>query len=323
MARMEHLQQQQSHAAMHGYAVYQAFDEFPIYYIPYKYPYKLNVEEKYWNAPYAHALFNYYWHYTLAIVAFYVFTIYALKRWMHDRKPFHLKVPLFLWNSALAIFSAVGYWRFSEEFWFVIKNRSFQDSVCLTLSPTQPVAFWAFLFAISKIAELFDTVFLVLRKRPLIFLHWYHHAVVLVYSWHAGQKLTAAGRYFMTMNYFVHSIMYSYYALSSIGIRLPRAISMVVTTLQTTQMLIGVGISVYITVLKLSEQPANPLICQQSNENLMFAFAIYFTFAILFVRFFIAAYLTSGADKRTTTSKSNGHIIEKKAMANGATKKIE
>ncbi|VDL66713.1 unnamed protein product [Nippostrongylus brasiliensis] len=54
------------------------------------------------------------------------------------------------------------------------------------MDPTGPASFWACMFAFSKIAELGDTVFLVLRKRPVIFLHWYHHAVVLVYCWHSG-----------------------------------------------------------------------------------------------------------------------------------------
>lgn len=43
--------------------------------------------------------------------------------------------------------------------------------------------FWSTMFVLSKVPELGDTLFIVLRKQPLIFLHWYHHATVLVYSW--------------------------------------------------------------------------------------------------------------------------------------------
>jgi hypothetical protein len=40
------------------------------------------------------------------------------------------------------------------------------------------------IFCISKVPELIDTLFIVLRKQKLIFLHWFHHATVLIYSWY-------------------------------------------------------------------------------------------------------------------------------------------
>jgi hypothetical protein len=40
------------------------------------------------------------------------------------------------------------------------------------------------LFIISKVPETIDTLFIVLRRQQLIFLHWYHHASVLVYCFY-------------------------------------------------------------------------------------------------------------------------------------------
>jgi hypothetical protein len=40
------------------------------------------------------------------------------------------------------------------------------------------------LFIISKVPETIDTLFIVLRRQQLIFLHWFHHASVLVYCFY-------------------------------------------------------------------------------------------------------------------------------------------
>ena len=75
--------------------------------------------------------------------------------------------------------------------------------------------YWTFMFVMSKVPELGDTIFIVLRKQPLIFLHWYHHITVLLYSWYSYSEYTAAARWFVTMNYLVHSVMYTYYAFKA------------------------------------------------------------------------------------------------------------
>ena len=51
---------------------------------------------------------------------------------------------------------------------------------------------WQLLFMWSKFPELFDTVLLVLRGRPVIFLHWYHHITVLLFCWAVVSRLRIA-----------------------------------------------------------------------------------------------------------------------------------
>jgi elongation of very long chain fatty acids protein 6 len=274
-----------------------------VYYVPYTYPHTF-LPEQYWNPHIVHGYFFNYWYTSIFIVAIYVLGIHLLQRFMRDRKPFVLRQSLIIWNTLLAIFSTFGALRFGEEWYHVVTTRSFQDSVCLSVNPSGVAAYWATCFVLSKVAELVDTVFIVLRKKPLLFLHWYHHAIVLLYVWHAAIGLTAAGRWFMTMNYAVHSIMYTYYALASAGIRLPRWIAMGVTTLQTSQMIAGVFISLYIARLKWTKDGNNPdFVCQQSNENLLFCLAIYASFAVLFMRFFARAYLTKSRRSHAEASK--------------------
>ncbi|GMS85162.1 hypothetical protein PENTCL1PPCAC_7337, partial [Pristionchus entomophagus] len=258
---------------------------YTLYYIPYQFG-SLIGPEKYWDENWAFQFFSTNWSHSIWIALLYSVAVHAGERWMAERKPFNLKLPLIIWSAALAIFSLAGTIRMGEEFLYVLRTRSFLDSISYSVDPSEPAAFWACLFAISKLIELGDTLFIVAKKKELIFLHWYHHAVVLVYVWHSATELVAGGRWFITMNYAVHTLMYAYYAVTAAGFRLPRGLSMLITTLQTTQMLVGVAISFTVLHYKLQGR-----IMQQSYENLLLCFAIYSSFAVLFMNFFQKLYL--------------------------------
>ncbi|VDM96445.1 unnamed protein product [Thelazia callipaeda] len=257
-----------------------------VIYAPYNYTHVYSLEMKYWNPVMVQIFFSKHWTTSVYIAVIYVCIIHALQRYQQNRKACDLRIPLCLWNATLSVFSLVATVRFGEEFYYTLTTRPFVHSVCYSISPFQPAAAWACAFAASKVAELGDTVFLVMRKKPLIFLHWYHHAVVLIYSWNSASELTAPGRWFIMMNFSVHSIMYTYYSITALGIRPPKLLSMCVTVLQTFQMLVGVMIS----IIALNEKLKNA-ICQQSMDNLALGFAIYSSFAVLFTRYFFDAYV--------------------------------
>lgn len=173
--------------------------------------------------------------------------------------------------------------------------------------------FWTWLFVLSKLPELGDTLFIVLRKQPLIFLHWYHHITVLIYSWFSYTEYTASARWFIVMNYCVHALMYSYYALRAMKFNPPRFISMIITSLQLTQMIIGCAINIWAhDYLKTAGRNS----CNISPINIKLSIAMYFSYFVLFARFFYKTYLSSSGKKSkpklsSKTSSYNTQQTEK------------
>merc|ERR1712178_51174 len=101
------------------------------------------------------------------------------------------------------------------------------------------------LFIYSKIAELFDTVLLLLAGKPVIALQWWHHSTVLLYCWHSYSCRIATGLWFAAMNYSVHSVMYGYFAITATKYRkLVTPFAIFITLAQLMQMLVGMYVTV-------------------------------------------------------------------------------
>ncbi|CAG0917283.1 unnamed protein product, partial [Notodromas monacha] len=144
---------------------------------------------------------------------------------------------------------------------------------------------WGFLFTVSKLVELGDTVFILLRKQPLIFLHWYHHVTVLIYCWLGHTTLSATGHCFGCMNFAVHSVMYSYYALKAAGVKVPTQVAFCITTAQLAQMVVGILANLVVLRQKLAGN-----VCHVSDTLMNLAFVMYFSYFLLFAKFYYEAY---------------------------------
>ncbi|KAK7197488.1 fatty acid elongase [Novymonas esmeraldas] len=143
-------------------------------------------------------------------------------------------------------------------------------------------------FMFSKIPEMMDTAFLVFQKKPVIFLHWYHHTTVMLYCWHAWVSPTSSGLWFVCMNFSVHAIMYFYYFVAACGYgKLVRPIAPVITFLQIAQMVVGSLIAVYVFYM---DQFGGGCDCRTSNAKL--ALMMYSSYFILFSHFFRSRYIT-------------------------------
>lgn len=261
------------------------------------------------------------WTVAFYYVGAYMAFIYGGQYYMQNRPRFELRRTLMVWNSALAAFSIMGACRTIPEFYHVLRNHGLYHSICVPsfIEVDRVAGFWTYMFVLSKVPELGDTVFIVLRKKPLIFLHWYHHITVLLYTWFSFTEYTSSARWFVVMNYCVHSVMYSYYALVSMGKYPPRSISMLITAMQLTQMIVGCCINVWAHNYMAT---APPNTCHISNINIKLSMAMYFSFFVLFAQFFYKAYLAPKTGKKAKVEPPVQDAPAKKteAATNGFTR---
>jgi len=270
-----------------------------------------------WRGPEGYILrgtpvYNDYWFVFAAFPVLYVIAIFGGQYLMRNRKEYNLRKLLIAWNTAMFTFSLIGTFHTTTVYsimQFVNTFPNFASGwVCGTWCYVQgnPAA-WVFFFNMSKVFEFFDTVFLVLRKRPVIFLHWYHHIITYLFCWYSNQNVhyyTCNGYLFAWMNYTVHTFMYGYYLLRALRFNPP--VDFLITILQILQMVIGI-----IAVLSSSS-------CENSDfVGVLFGFAIYVSFFVLFLRIFIKRYFLTKPVRPTQKSITASSVDN----LNGKTKK--
>ncbi|XP_075072740.1 very long chain fatty acid elongase 3 [Mixophyes fleayi] len=235
------------------------------------------------------------WSKSFLFSLLYAALIFGGQRVMKERTKFDLRKPLILWSLTLAVFSIIGAMRTGWYMSNVLLSSGFKKSVCDSGFYRAPVSkFWAYAFVLSKVPELGDTLFIVLRKQKLIFLHWYHHITVLLYTWYTYKDMVAGGGWFMTMNFTVHAFMYSYYTLRAAGIQVPRPCAMFITVTQILQMVMGTLVNVL--VYKWMQNGT----CSSTVDNIFWSTVMYSSYLVLFCSFFYQSYL-----KRQAKSKGD------------------
>jgi len=202
----------------------------------------------------------------------------------------------------------MGTVRFWPEFVYTLTHKGVEHSVCNPDYTHGVTGCWAWLFILSKVPELVDTLFIVLRKQELIFLHWYHHATVLVYCWFSSKDFSASGRWFVLMNYTVHAFMYSYYAFRAMRFKIPKWVNIAITSGQISQMIFGI----YVNCLAYMKKRRGEA-CDVTDENITWSFIMYFSYFLLFFHFFYNAYISPSKKSPRTQSQSNGNGVKKQA----------
>jgi hypothetical protein len=234
-------------------------------------------------------------------VAVYLTSIVVGNKLMSTRERFDLRYILAGWNGFLAIFSLVGAVRTVTHLFWNLNRWPLRDTICVPAEAdwgAGATGLWVGLFIYSKLFELFDTFFIVVRKRPLAFIHWYHHVTVLLYCWHAYATEAPHALYFVAMNYSVHAIMYGYYCLMALRIMPKWFPAGLITLAQISQMIIGVAVQVVAMIIYRSEADLPRRTCPLVFSNLTYGAIMYTSYLLLFVQFAVQRFVFAGAKSK-------------------------
>lgn len=164
-------------------------------------------------------------YYPVSAILCYLTLIFSLQHYMRNRPPVKLRIATFLHNVFLCLLSiamAVGVLSEVVKLFFlrnVMPHGPLREALCDLSGESMQgrMGWWMYIFYVSKFYELGDTVVMVLKKRPLNFLHVYHHCIVLPLFYVYMSTNMVLQWIVVVANSTVHVAMYYYYAMAAIG----------------------------------------------------------------------------------------------------------
>ncbi|XP_023229012.1 putative fatty acid elongation protein 4 [Centruroides sculpturatus] len=245
-------------------------------------------ERTFFNPDFVRYFFGNYWHYSIYISIIYLMTIKILQHHMNDRPPYNFKRAFTIWNGLLAIYSICTIIRGIPVLYEAFKQLTFYEIICdKNLTENTPaILFWTVIFVFSKVWELGDTIFIILNKRNLMFLHCYHHVMTVILTWYAVFRESSYLTTVIYVNTFVHSLMYSYFTLKCMEIKIFPIVAMLITVIQITQMVYAFLLTSWIYWLLINGHP-----CDTPLDVLKFCFLLFMSYLYLFTDLFHKSYI--------------------------------
>jgi elongation of very long chain fatty acids protein 6 len=229
------------------------------------------------------------------------------QRYFGNKQPWDWRRTMAAWNLGLALFSLTGFLRTAPQLYHNFTHFTVRENFCFDPEShfgSGSTGLWVQLFILSKFPELIDTFFIVIHKKKLIFLHWYHHISVLFYCWHAYVTKSPVGLIFCVMNYAVHAIMYFYYFLMAVRFKPKSFKAVYITAAQISQMVVGVAVTTLGCYLLWWDKSVLPENCWLTPDNNVAALIMYGSYLGLFLEFFFQRYQSKGGNKNSERMKT-------------------
>lgn len=247
----------------------------------------------------------------LALVAYYVIVLGG-RELMRKREPFKLN-PIFMFhNLFLTVVSGGLLALFIEQILSTVVRHGIFYAICDTRGGWTPkLVTLYYLNYFTKYIELLDTVFLVLKKKPLTFLHTYHHGATALLCYTQLVGLTPISWLPVSLNLMVHVVMYWYYFQSARGVRIWW--KEWITRLQIMQFVLDLGFVYYATWTYFTSTYFPWLPHQGHCAGEEFAAiagcAVLSSYLLLFISFYAATYQKTGKGNRKRSNTATKATI--------------
>ncbi|KAK0233090.1 ELO family [Armillaria fumosa] len=153
----------------------------------------------------------------LATLLSYLVTIFGVQAMMKNRPPQKLNTLFQIHNVILSGGSFILLVLMAEEILPILWNRGIFSAICAEESWTPRMEFYYMINYYFKYLELIDTVFLAFKKKPLAFLHVFHHSATALLCYSQLNGRTSISWTVISLNLTVHVLMYYYYYATAGG----------------------------------------------------------------------------------------------------------
>ncbi|MCJ1393638.1 hypothetical protein MMC18_006513 [Xylographa bjoerkii] len=140
-------------------------------------------------------------------------------------------------GSAATYNSTTSSWGVTNELIKLVGGQP--DSTDVGRIWNEGLAYYGWLFYISKFYEVLDTIIILAKGKKSSLLQTYHHAGAMMCMWAGMRYMSPPIWMFVFVNSFIHALMYSYYTFAALGMRAPLLFKRTLTTLQIAQFVVG------------------------------------------------------------------------------------
>ncbi|KAF0322458.1 fatty acid elongase [Colletotrichum asianum] len=256
---------------------------------------------------------------TLAIITLYLVIIFGGREVMRERRPLELNGLFKIHNLFLSVLSAALLLLIVEQIVPQLWRDGLYHNICTYAGASQPLVTLYYVNYLVKYYELIDTVFLMAKKKPLTFLHCYHHPATVFLCFTQLYGNTPISWIPISLNLLVHVVMYWYYFQAARGVKVWW--KKWITKLQIMQFVLDLGFIYFVCYDHWADvyYPWLPHIarCEGEITAAVTGCVVITSYLLLFVAFYINTY-RSASRSRAAAQKPKAGTSEKAALSAAA-----